>query len=94
MNDNIVIDDSTYYSLVKIQVSNIKYNVALPFSTSDQSASIGSGFFIGTIIPTKNNLKYIRNNIFAWQDVVNYENYEIIIADTGSDEAVIKEYDE
>lgn len=46
MNDNIVIDDSTYYSLVKIQVSNIKYNVALPFSTSDQSASIGSGFFI------------------------------------------------
>lgn len=27
-------------------VSNIKYNIGLPFSTSEQSASIGSGFFI------------------------------------------------
>ena len=43
---NPVIDNSTYHSLVKLQVSNITYNITLPFSTSDQSASIGSGFFI------------------------------------------------
>jgi S1-C subfamily serine protease len=46
MSDSITINDETYYSLVKILVSNIKYNVALPFSTSEQSTSIGSGFFI------------------------------------------------
>ena len=46
------------------------------------------------VIPTKNNLKYIRNNIWSWRDVVHYDNYEIIIADTGSSEDVIKAYDE
>lgn len=48
---------------------------------------------VTVIIPTKNNLKYIKNNIYSWNNVVNYDNYEIIIADTGSDESVIKEYD-
>ena len=46
MCDNTTINDTTYYSLVKLMVSNIKYNIGLPFSTSEQSASIGSGFFI------------------------------------------------
>lgn len=47
---------------------------------------------VSVIIPTKNNLKYIRNNILSWKDVVKYDNYEIIIADTGSDEDVINNY--
>jgi len=49
---------------------------------------------VAVVIPTKNNLRYIRNNMFSWQDTVKYENYEIIIADTGSSEDVIKAYDE
>ena len=49
---------------------------------------------VTVIIPTKNNLKYIRNNIYSWNELVNYDNYEIIIADTGSDEGIIKAYDE
>lgn len=47
---------------------------------------------VSVIIPTKNNLKYISNNIYSWQDVVKYDNYEIIIADTGSEESVINAY--
>ena len=49
---------------------------------------------VTVIIPTKNNPKYILNNIRSWNEVVNYENYEILIADTGSDEDVIAKYDE
>jgi len=49
---------------------------------------------VTVIIPTKNNLKYIRNNIYSWRHEVFYDNYEIIIADTGSDADVIKAYDE
>jgi len=49
---------------------------------------------VSVIIPTKNNFKYLSKNIFSWQDQVKYDNYEIIIADTGSDEEVIKSYDE
>lgn len=49
---------------------------------------------VSVIIPTKNNYKYIANNINSWKEVVQYPNYEIIIADTGSDEDVIKKYDE
>lgn len=49
---------------------------------------------VSVIIPTKNNLKYLKNNINSWLDVVKYNNYEIIIADTGSSEETIKAYDE
>ena len=49
---------------------------------------------VTVIIPTKNNIKYIRNNLYSWEDVIMYDNYEIIIADTGSDEDVIEQYDE
>jgi len=47
---------------------------------------------VTVIIPTKNNLSYVENNLYSWQDVVNYSNYEIIIADTGSEEDVIAGY--
>jgi len=48
---------------------------------------------VTVVIPTKNNLKYIENNLYSWRNVVAYDNYEIIIADTGSSEDVIKAYD-
>lgn len=48
---------------------------------------------VTVIIPTKNNLNYLINNIKSWNDVVNYNNYKIIIADTGSDDNVIAGYD-
>lgn len=41
---------------------------------------------VGVIIPTKNNFDILKANIESWKDVVEYENYEIIIADTGSDD--------
>lgn len=47
---------------------------------------------VSVIIPTKNNLKYIVNNINSWNDVVNYDNYEILIADTGSTDDIIEGY--
>lgn len=48
---------------------------------------------VTVVIPTKNNLKYIENNLNSWRNVVAYGNYEILIADTGSSEDVIKAYD-
>lgn len=68
--------------------------LVIPPSFKDLNPKLIAEPKVSVIIPTKNNLKYLRNNIFSWQDVVFYNNYEIIIADTGSDEAVIKEYDE
>jgi GT2 family glycosyltransferase len=47
---------------------------------------------VSVIIPTKNNLKYIENNLYSWRNIVKYNNYEIIIADTGSDQDVINAY--
>jgi GT2 family glycosyltransferase len=47
---------------------------------------------VSVIIPTKNNLKYIENNLYSWRNNVMYDNYEIIIADTGSEEDVIAAY--
>lgn len=49
---------------------------------------------VSVVIPTKNNLKYIRNNILSWQECVQYDNYEIIIADTGSSPDVLEKYNE
>lgn len=49
---------------------------------------------VGVIIPTKNNFDILKENIDSWNDVVEYENYEIIIADTGSDEDVLSKYPE
>ena len=48
---------------------------------------------VTVIIPTKNNLRYIEQNLYSWRNVSIYDNYEIIIADTGSSEDVIKAYD-
>jgi GT2 family glycosyltransferase len=49
---------------------------------------------VSVIIPTKNNLRYLINNLNSWDELVQYSNYEILIADTGSGEDVIKGYDE
>lgn len=75
-----------------------KYYYELPISLSpyfyDFNIKLTKTPKLSVVIPTKNNFKYIRNNIFSWWDVVKYNNYEIIIADTGSNEEVIKQYDE
>lgn len=47
---------------------------------------------VSVIIPTKNNYNYILNNIESWNEHVKYENYEIIIADTGSTDDVLENY--
>jgi GT2 family glycosyltransferase len=48
--------------------------------------------FTSIIIPTKNNFRILYNNIKSWIDLVKYNNYEIIIADTGSDSETLNEY--
>lgn len=49
---------------------------------------------VSVIIPTKNNFKLIENNINSWMELVEYDNYEILIADTGSSPDVIRKYQE
>lgn len=49
---------------------------------------------IGVIIPTKNNFDVLKTNIVSWNNVVEYKNYEIIIADTGSDDNTLSKYSE
>ena len=49
---------------------------------------------VSVIIPTKNNYKYLANNLNSWDELVQYPNYEILIADTGSSEDVIEKYKE
>ena len=49
---------------------------------------------VSVIIPTKNNYKLIEANILSWKENVKYNNYEIIIADTGSDENTKTKYKE
>lgn len=49
---------------------------------------------VSVIIPTKNNFFILKQNIDSWYEIVKYKNYEIIIADTGSDETTLKKYDE
>jgi GT2 family glycosyltransferase len=75
-----------------------QYNDELPLTIppeyKDLNPKLISEPRVSVIIPTKNNLKYLRNNIYSWQNCVNYDNYEIIIADTGSSEDIIKQYDE
>lgn len=47
---------------------------------------------LSVIIPTKNNFNVLYNNLNSFSNYVNYDNYEIIIADTGSDEIIKKRY--
>ena len=49
---------------------------------------------VSVIIPTKNHYEILEKNILSWKKFTNYGNYEIIIADTGSDEEVIQKYNE
>jgi len=67
--------------------------ITIPPEFKDLNPKLKTQPKVSVIIPTKNNLKYLKNNIFSWVDIVMYNNYEIIIADTGSDEDVIKQYD-
>lgn len=75
-----------------------KYKDDLPISVlpkfGDFNISIPNEPKVTVIIPTKNNYKLLYENIYSWAYLVQYKNYEIIIADTGSDEDVIKQYDE
>jgi len=47
---------------------------------------------VSVIIPTKNHFDILLNNIISWKEHVNYKNYEILIADTGSDPDVLEKY--
>jgi len=75
-----------------------RYADELPLSVSPQHSELNVKLKefpkVSVIIPTKNNYSYLNNNINSWKEFVRYNNYEIIIADTGSDEDVIKKYDE
>lgn len=68
--------------------------IVIPPDYKDFNIKLKNKPKVSVVIPTKNNLKYIRNNIYSWRDCVEYDNYEIIIADTGSKPDIIKEYDE
>lgn len=48
---------------------------------------------VSVIIPTKNNFDILEKNINSWKKHTKYKNYEIIIADTGSDDQVISKYE-
>jgi len=81
----------------RIKFAN-EYKDELPISIlpiySDIDVKLTDKPKVSVVIPTKNNLKYIRNNINSWNEVVKYDNYEIIIADTGSSDDVINGYSE
>lgn len=49
---------------------------------------------INVIIPSKNNLDYLLDCLDSFNDVVNYKNYKIIIADTGSEITILNEIDD
>jgi len=75
-----------------------KYKEYLPLSLPPQYNDINIKLTtepkVSVIIPTKNNFNLIKNNINSWKDCVNYKNYEILIADTGSSPNIINQYSE
>ena len=75
-----------------------KYKDELPLSLPPQYKDIISKLTVepkvSVIIPTKNNFNLIKNNINSWNECVNYENYEILIADTCSSPDIINRYSE
>lgn len=46
---------------------------------------------LAIIIPTKNNIDYLRNCVYSIYTNTLYENFQIFIADTGSDESILNE---
>jgi len=68
--------------------------ITLPPPYKELNPKLKSEPKVTVIIPTKNNLKFIKDNMYSWRNNVIYDNYEIIIADTGSSEDVIKQYNE
>jgi GT2 family glycosyltransferase len=81
----------------RIQFAN-KYKDELPLSLPPQykefNIKLKETPKVSVIIPTKNNFNLIKNNVNSWNDCVNYYNYEILIADTGSSPNVINRYSE
>lgn len=67
---------------------------ALPPSYKDVKIKLTAEPKVTVIIPTKNNYRYIADNINSWNEVCQYNNYEILIADTGSDETTLNSYSE
>lgn len=47
---------------------------------------------VSVVIPTKNNFDVLNANIMSWNELVTYPNFEIIIADTGSEPEVKEKY--
>lgn len=76
----------------------LKYKDELPITIypvfEDNHVFLSRQPKVSVVIPTKNHSNILINNINSWNDLVNYENYEIIIADTGSDEETINKYNE
>jgi GT2 family glycosyltransferase len=68
--------------------------LCLPPFYNDLNIKLTAEPKVCVIIPTKNNYKYITNNLDSWDEFVKYSNYKILIADTGSNDDVIKKYDE
>jgi GT2 family glycosyltransferase len=66
--------------------------IALPPQYKELNPILKSFPKVTVIIPTKNNFKYISNNITSWGENVTYPNYEILVADTGSSQDVIDSY--
>ena len=68
--------------------------MTLPPTYNDFNIKLTNEPKVSVIIPTKNNFELLQDNIESWNDIVKYKNYEILIADTGSNDDVIKNYDE
>lgn len=47
---------------------------------------------VSIIIPTKDKSKYLQRCITSIQELTNYKNYEFIIVDSGSQEAITQQY--
>jgi GT2 family glycosyltransferase len=76
-----------------------KYKEYLPMSIPPICDEIkivpkGNDPKVTVIIPTKNNFDILLDNITSWNEYVKYKNYNIIIADTGSDSDVLAKYDQ
>ena len=67
--------------------------ITIPPPFKDLNPKLKTEPKVSVVIPTKNNFRYLDNNLYSWRNEVFYDNYEIIIADTGSSEDVIKQYD-
>ena len=49
--------------------------------------------FVSVIIPTKNNFDLVKQNLESWKRNVTYQEYQILIVDTGSYPSIIQKYE-